>query len=86
MTTAAVERLPSTDLGEIEEDDARGIANRSVMAGESETAGFAIHLEDGDVVAALIATIQELPSGVEVETARIIPSCPFFPQEREVAV
>ena len=56
------------------------------MAGEFEAAGLAIHLEDGDVVGALIATIEVLASGVEVEAARIIPSCPFFPHEREVAV
>jgi len=33
------------------------------MAGEFEAAGFAIHLEDGDDVAALIATIEELAGG-----------------------
>lgn len=49
--------VTSIHLGEIEEDDDRGIANRGVMAGEFEAAGLAIHLEDGDIVAALIATI-----------------------------
>ena len=76
----------STHLGEIEKDDARRIADWGVMAGEFDAAGLAIHLEDGDVVAALIAAIEELASGVEVEAARIVPSCPFFPYEREVAV
>ena len=56
------------------------------MAGEFEAAGLAIHLEDGDVVGSLIAAIEEPASGIEVEAARIIPSCPFFPCEREVAV
>src|SRR5438445_2996274 len=56
------------------------------MAGEVEAASFAIHLEDGDVVATLIAAIEELTGGVEVEAARIIPPCPFFPNERQVAV
>ena len=56
-------------LGEIEEDDDRWIADWGVVAGECEAAGLAIHLEDGDVVAALIAAIEELASGVEVETA-----------------
>ncbi len=56
------------------------------MAGEFEAAGPAIHLEDGDVVGTLIATVKVLASGIEVEAARIIPSCPFFPCEREVAV
>ncbi len=78
--------MTSMHLGEIEEDDARRIANGGVMAGEFEAAGLAIHLEDGNVVGSLIATIKELASGVEIEAARIIPSCPFFPSEREVTV
>ena len=73
-------------LEEVEEDDDRRIADRGVMAGECEAAGLAIHLEDGDVVAALIAAVEELAGGVEVEAARIIPSRPFFPHVREVAV
>src|SRR5262245_53244535 len=79
-------QVTSTHLGEIEEDDDRRIADGGVMAGELEARGFAIHLEDGDVVAALIATIEELASRVKVEAARIIPSCPFFPYERQLAV
>lgn len=66
-------------LGEIEEDDDRGIANRGVMAGELKAARFAIHFEDGDVVASLIATIEKLARGIKVEAAWIIPSGPFFP-------
>jgi hypothetical protein len=50
------------------------------MAGEIEHAFFAIHAEDGDVVAALITTIKELAVGVEVEAARIVPPSPFVPQ------
>ena len=50
----------SIRLGQIEEDDDRRIADGGVMAGEVEAAGFAIHPEDGDVVAALIAAIEEL--------------------------
>ena len=30
------------------------------MAGESEAAGLAVHPEDGDVVAALVAAVEEL--------------------------
>ena len=78
--------MTSIHLGEIKKDDDRGIANRGVMAGEFEAAGLAIYLEDGDVVTALIATIEVLASGIEVEAAWIIPSCPFFPYECEVAV
>lgn len=75
-----------TQLGKIEEDDDRRIADWGVMARELESAGLAIRFKDGDVVSTLIATIQELACRVEVEAARIIPSCPFFPQEREVTV
>ena len=71
---------------EIEEDDDRRIADRGVMAGEGEAAGLAIHPEDGDVVAALIAAIEELAGGVEIEAARIIPARPFFPDEGQVPV
>ena len=53
------------------------------MAGEVEAAGLAIHSEDGDVVTALIAAIEELAGGIEVEAARIVPACPFFPDKRQ---
>ena len=56
------------------------------MACEFETAGLAIHLKDGDIVATLIATIEVLAGGIEVEAAWIIPSCPFFPYEHKFAV
>ena len=78
--------VTSIHLGEIEENDDRGIANRGVMAGKFEAAGLAIYLEDGDVIGALITGVKEQAGGVEVEAARIIPSRPFFPYEREVAV
>ena len=44
------------------------------MASAVEAAGFALHTEDGDVVTALIATIEKLAGGVEVEAARIVPT------------
>ena len=65
-------------LGKIKEHDDRRITNRNVVAGKIEAPGFAIDTEDGDVVASLIAAIQELASRVEVEAARIISSRPFF--------
>ena len=68
-----------TLLRKIEEYDARGIADGSVVASEVEAAGFGIHTEFGDVVAALIATVKEPAGGVEVEAARIVPASPFFP-------
>ena len=42
--------------------------------------------EDGDVVAALIAAVEELAGRIEVEAAGIIASRPFLPEERQVAV
>ena len=51
-----------------------------------EATGFAIHMEDRDVVSTLIAAIKEPARGVEVETAWIIPACPCFSDELQVAV
>src|SRR5262249_51209806 len=45
-----------------------------------------IHPEDGDVVAALIAAIEETATGVKVEAPGIVPSRPFFALERQSAV
>ena len=53
------------------------------MAGELEAAGPAIDPEDGDVVAALIAAIEEPAGRIEIETARVVPAGPFLPDERE---
>ena len=47
------------------------------MASKIEAASLAIHLEDGDVIASLVAAIEELPGGVKVEAAWIIPASPF---------
>ena len=71
---------------EIEEDDDRRIADGRVMAGEGQAARFAIHAEDGDVVAALVARVKELARGVEVEAARVVPACPFLAREGQLAV
>jgi hypothetical protein len=49
----------SVHVCEIGEDDAGGIVDGGVVAGESEATGVATYLEDGDVVAALIATIEK---------------------------
>src|SRR5438445_12888158 len=76
----------STSLCKIEENDDRRIADGGVMAGEVEAAGFAVHTEHGDVVTALIAAIEELARGVEVEAARIVPACPLFPDIGQGAV
>ena len=76
----------STSLCKIEENDDRRIADGGVMAGEVEAAGFAVRTEHGDVVTSLIAAIEELAGGVEVEAARIVPTCPFFPDICQRAV
>ena len=68
-----------TILCKIEENDDRRIADGGVMAGEGEAAGFLVPTEHGDVVTSLIAAIQKLAGGVEVETARVVSACPFFP-------
>src|SRR2546429_9178792 len=73
-------------LREIEEDDDRRIADGGVMAGEGQAARFAIHAEDGEVVAALVARVKELARGVEVEAARVAPACPFLAHEGQLAV
>src|SRR5437588_10910083 len=82
----AIEDVISTLLCKIEENDDRRIADGGVMAGEVEAAGFAVHTKHGDVVTALIAAIEELAGGVEVEAARIVPACPFFADIRQRAV
>ena len=56
------------------------------MAGEVESAGLAVHAEHGDVVTSLIAAIEELAGGVEVEAARIVSACPFLPDIGQRAV
>ena len=56
----------------------RRVADGGVVAGEGEAAGLAIHPEDGDVVAALVAAVEEPAGRVEGETARVIPARPFF--------
>jgi len=48
------------------------------MPGEVEAASLAIHLKDGNVIASLIAAIEELSGGVKVEAARIISAGPLI--------
>ena len=45
---------------QFEEGDARRVADRGVLACESEAPCGAIHAEDGDVVAPLVATVEKL--------------------------
>ena len=62
---AAVPFLP------VEEGDARRVADGDVVAGEGEAAGLAVHPEDGDVVTALVAAVEEPPGRVGVEAPRV---------------
>lgn len=71
---------------QIAKDDDRWIADGCVMPGELQATRLVINLEDSNVVASLVAAVQELPSGIEIETARIIASRPFFPHECQFAV
>ena len=63
-----------------------GLPTGVYVAGEVEGAGGAIHAEDGDRVAALIAAVEEPARRVEGETARIVPARPFLADERQAAV
>jgi hypothetical protein len=68
----------SMALRQVEKDDDRRIADGGVMAGEGEAAGFAIDTEDGNVVAALVAAVEEQACGIEIEAPRLISVSPFF--------
>ena len=78
--------VTSIGLGEIEEYDARRIADRGVMTGKFESTSLSIYSKYGNVVGPLIAAIEELPRRIEVEAARIISSCPFFSKGTELTV
>src|SRR5580704_6637568 len=70
---------------QIEEDDARRIADGRVMAGEVKAACVVIDTENGDVVAPLVAAIEKPASGIEAETARIVPACPLVRDKGQLA-
>ena len=53
------------------------------MAGEREAAGPAVHAEDGDVSAALIAAVEEPAGRVEGEAARVVAARPFLADVRQ---
>ena len=78
--------MKSSRRRQIEEDDDRRIADGSVMAGEGQAARFAVHAKDGDVVAALVAGVEEPAGGVAVEAARVVPTRPFLAHEGQPAV
>src|SRR6266516_2037744 len=53
------------------------------MAGERQSALFAIDAEHRDVVPSLVAAIEELPGGIEIEAARIASTGPFLANESQ---
>src|SRR6185503_12745484 len=71
-------------LCQVEEHDVRWIADRRVMSREGQLPCFGIHAEHGDVVAPLVAGIEELASGIETKAARIISTGPFLPHEGQL--
>lgn len=70
----------------INKDDVRRVANRCVVTSEVEAAGLTVHFKDGDVVSSLISAVKKPTSGVEAEAAWIVASCPFFANERKIAI
>ena len=56
------------------------------MPSKLQAACFLIYLKHSDVVASLIATVEKLAGGVEIEAAGIIPSRPFVRNERKITV
>jgi len=56
------------------------------VACEVEAARFAIDAKDRDIVAALIAAVEELAGRVDVEAARIIPSRPLVADVRQDSI
>lgn len=70
----------------INEDDMRGVANRGIVARKLKAAGLVVHVEDGDVIGSLIPTVKKPTGGIEAEAAWIVASCPFFANEREIAL
>src|SRR3954453_16589253 len=74
----ATRRSASTRRLQLQEHDARWVADRRVMAGEGEATGLAVHLEHGDVVRPLVAAVQEPPGGVEGEAPRVASPRPLL--------
>ena len=56
------------------------------MPRKVQAACFVVDFEDGDIVASLVAAIKKIAGGIEIETARIVPSRPFFAEIGQFAV
>src|SRR2546423_1420709 len=80
------DRAVLSRLCQIEEDDDRRVADWGIMPGELQTAFRLVHAEDRDVVAALVARVEELAGGIEIDAARVVPARPFLAHEGQRAV
>src|SRR5215203_7548248 len=76
----------SLHRGQVDKDNDGRVSDGRVLAGERQTADLTIHLEHRDVVAALIAAVEEPTTGIDVEAARVIASRPLVRDERQIAV
>ncbi len=68
------------------EHDDRWISHRCVLFGEGQPSGFLIDLEHGDIVCSLIAAVQELTGGIEIEASRIVAASPLVTNKCERSV
>src|SRR5687768_12592384 len=73
-------------LREVEQNNARRVPDRAVVAREFEVARLGVHPEYGDVVAALVAAVEEPTRGVEAEAAGVVPPRRLVADERQGAV
>jgi len=78
-------RTPGPALAEVEENDARWSADGCVLAGERQAAGARIDAESGDRIASLVAQVEIVARGVDIEAARVVASCPFLGDIRQLA-
>src|SRR5208282_6746544 len=68
-----------------QEHDIRRCADGRVIPREGQRSGLAIDAESGDGIAALIAAIEEISCGINVEAAWVITAGPGFSSEGERA-
>ena len=73
-------------LSEIEKNDDGRIANARIVARKLQAALLMIDFEHGDVIAALIATVQKPSRRVEIETAWIVASSSLLADIRQFAI
>ena len=62
----------------------RWIADWSVVAGKGQFACVVIDSEHRHIVRSLVAHIEELARGIEIEAAGIVSMCPFFSDELQL--